>query len=87
MRSHRGGAKPADFLRLYLESEYAGDKHRARREALLTAYELRALVVILDGVDEASGLKPQVEEFVLKSLAQDRIGLVVTARPEVSDRR
>ena len=63
MRKARG-TKPANFLRLYLEHEYAGD---VRLQMLLAAYELRTLIVILDGVDEASGLKQEVEDFVLKT--------------------
>ena len=78
VRSSRS-TKPADFLRLYLECECAD---ATQRDMLLTAYELRMLIVVLDGVDEASGLKDQLEEFVLKTLAHDRIGLVITSRPE-----
>ena len=79
VRRHRGTA-PEHFLRLYLEEQYADDLRR--REMLLAAYDLRALIVVLDGVDEASGLKDQVEAFVLDTLAHDRVGLVVTSRPE-----
>ena len=47
------GGDPASYLELYLEHEYMGEESRAHREMLLMAYQLRALIVILDGVDEA----------------------------------
>ena len=36
----------------YIEAEYAEDGDR--REALRVAYEMRALVVLFDGIDEAT---------------------------------
>ena len=36
---------------------------------LLQANEMRALVVLIDGVDEAAGLKEAIEEFVHKEVS------------------
>ena len=41
----------------------------AWQEMLMQAYEMRALVVLLDGVDEAAGLRDQIDEFVHKEVA------------------
>ena len=35
---------------------------------LMQAYEMRALIVLLDGVDEAAGLRDQIEDFVHKEI-------------------
>ena len=36
---------------------------------LLQALQMRALVVLIDGVDEAAGMKEAIEEFVHKEVA------------------
>ena len=68
----------ADLLREYIELEYTG----RTRDLLLQAYELRALVCCIDGVDEAAGLKSRVEDLVLLRLAPSGVRLVVSSRPE-----
>ncbi len=55
----------------------------AQRDAIQVAYELRALIVLLDGVDEAAGKREAVEDLVLKSLVPMGQRVVVSSRPEV----
>ena len=42
---------------------------------------LRSLIIVIDGVDEASGLEQLIEDFVLKALVPGGFRLVVTSRP------
>ena len=51
------------LLERYIESVYSGKKLEAWCTMLMQAYDMRALVVLLDGVDEAAGLRDQIEEF------------------------
>jgi len=46
------------------------------------AYKLRTLVLLLDGVDEAAGMKQDIESFVLHQLLPTGLRVVVTSRPE-----
>jgi hypothetical protein len=55
------------------------------RLMLLQAYEMRAVVILLDGVDEAAGLRDIVEAFVHYELVPSGNRLVVTSRPEGVD--
>ena len=43
---------------------------------------MRALIVLIDGVDEAAGMKEAIEEFVHKEVSVSGNRLVVTSRPE-----
>ena len=43
---------------------------------------MRALVVLLDGVDEAAGLRDQIESFVHKEIVPSGNRVLVTSRPE-----
>ena len=52
---------------------------------LLQAYEVRALVALVDGVDEAAGMRDIVEAFVHYELVPSGNRLVVTSRPEGVD--
>ena len=78
MQRRQGKLISSNLVREYLISEYTG----RRRDMLLQAYEMRTLIVLLDGIDEASGLKEELEDFVLSSLAPMRLRLVATSRPE-----
>ena len=62
----------------YITSCYGGGE----RELLLQALEMRSLIVLLDGVDEAAGHRAAVEDFVLGELVPSGNRLVVTSRPE-----
>ena len=52
---------------------------------LLLAYEMRACAILIDGVDEAAGLREVVEAFVHYELVPSGNRLVVTSRPEGVD--
>ena len=66
------------MLPWYIRHTFEG----ATREMLLQAYEMRALIVLIDGIDEAAGMKEAIEEFVHKEVAVSGNRLVVTSRPE-----
>ena len=69
----------------YIENEFPGRQHKAFRDMLQQAWEMRALVILVDGVDEAAGLRSHVEEFVHYELVTSGNRLVVTSRPEGVD--
>ena len=46
------------------------------------AFEMRTLVILMDGIDEAAALKQNIEEFVLHVLVPLKMRIVVTSRPE-----
>jgi len=52
------------------------------RQMLLQALEMRTLVLLMDGVDEAANVKQAIEDFVTKQLLPLGIPLVLTSRPE-----
>lgn len=52
-------ADPNGMVRWYIEKEFAN--RQAERLMLLTAYDMRALIVLVDGIDEAAGLRDVVE--------------------------
>ena len=66
-----------DLLSLYIDSEFKS--HRAQ-QVLHQARKLRALIVLFDGVDEASDLKLQVEDYVVKQLCVARALALALAR-------
>ena len=72
------GMDKADLLRAYIDTEYTG----AERDLLAQAYQLRALVCSIDGVDEAAGLKSRIEELVVEQLIPKGVRTVVSSRPE-----
>jgi hypothetical protein len=76
--------KEGDFQLLprYIESVYSGKKMESWCAMLMQAYQMRALVVLLDGVDEAAGLRDQVEKFVHSELVPSGNRVLVTSRPE-----
>ena len=61
---------------------YSGKKYETWCDMLMQAYEMRALIVLLDGVDEAAGLRDQIEGFVHKELVPTGNRVLVTSRPE-----
>ncbi|CAK0789892.1 unnamed protein product, partial [Prorocentrum cordatum] len=69
----------ADLVLFYIRREFTDAPTRAM---LTQAFDMRALVVMLDGVDEAANLKQAVEEFVTKTLVPMGMPLVLTSRPE-----
>ena len=81
MRTHGRAASPG-LLGWFIGLEYPGDENRGRRLMLQQAHEMRALVVFVDGIDEAAGLRKDVEVFVLDELVASGNRVVVTSRPE-----
>eukprot|EP00966_Prymnesium_polylepis_P072288 1679130-Prymnesium_polylepis.1 len=51
-------------------------------DVLQQAFEMRTLVILMDGIDEAAALKEVIEEFVLQVLVPLKMRTVVTSRPE-----
>ena len=74
---------PNGMMRWYISSEFSDRKEE--RALLLQAYEMRALVILVDGVDEAAGMRDIVEAFVHYELVTSGNRLVVTSRPEGVD--
>jgi len=70
------------LLERYIQSVYAGKKYESWCEMLMQAYEMRALIVLLDGVDEAAGLRDQIDDFVHKDIVPSGNRVLVTSRPE-----
>ena len=50
--------------------------------AYAQAFEMRALVVLIDGVDEAAGLRDEIEAFIHQELVPSGNRVLVTSRPE-----
>lgn len=69
-----------DLLLRFIMHEFAGQ--REQQMMLQQAYELRTLVLLLDGVDEAAGMREDIESFVLHQLLPAGLRIVVTSRPE-----
>ena len=76
-------ADPEGVMRWYIGHEFAERKEEC--QMLLQAYDMRALVILVDGVDEAAGLREIVEAFVHYELVPSGNRLVVTSRPEGVD--
>ena len=76
-------ADPNGLLRWYISSEFV-ERHEDRK-MLLIAHELCACVVLVDGVDEAAGMRDIVEAFVHYELVPSGNRLMVTSRPEGVD--
>ena len=76
-------ADPEGMMRWYIKNECSDSRERC--ELLLTAYDMRALVLLVDGVDEAAGMRDVVEAFVHYELVTSGNRLVVTSRPEGVD--
>ena len=74
---------PNGMMRWYINSEFSDRKTEAT--LLLQAYEMSALAILVDGVDEAAGMRDIVESFVHYELVPSGNRLVVTSRPEGVD--
>ena len=74
---------PNGLMRWYIANQFAEKKEE--KAMLLQAYEMSALVILVDGVDEAAGLRELVEAFVHYELVTSNNRLVVTSRPEGVD--
>lgn len=67
-----------NLLEVYLRKMYP-DWHVA---LLLQAYQLRAVVLLVDGVDEAAGMRQYIEDFVLRVLVPSGNRILITSRRE-----
>ena len=74
---------PNGLMRWYISNQFADRKETCT--VLLQAYEMRACVILVDGVDEAAGMRDIVEAFVHYELVPSGNRLMVTSRPEGVD--
>ena len=79
-----GGAMPTTrLLQLYLAAEAREGAITPETHAmLLQLFAMRALILLIDGVDEAADLKEVIEDYVTSELVREGHPLVVTSRPE-----
>jgi hypothetical protein len=59
-----------------------GDLTGSHMAVILQALEFKTLILLIDGVDEASEFREDVQDFVLNGLHPLGVRLVVTSRPE-----
>ena len=71
-----GGNLLVDYIR------WKFDERPGERDMLLQAYDMRALIVLLDGIDEAAGFKHHIEDFLVNELVPMGMRTVATSRPE-----
>ena len=69
---------PRDLLEVYFRKVFP-EWHVAM---LLQAYTMQALIMILDGVDEAAGMRKYIEDFVLRVLVPSGNRILITSRRE-----
>ncbi|CAE7773870.1 unnamed protein product, partial [Symbiodinium sp. CCMP2456] len=69
----------SNLVLFFIRTEYP---QGPTRNMLEQAFEMRSLIVMLDGIDEAANMKLAVEEFVTKTLVLMGVPLLVTSRPE-----
>eukprot|EP00900_Chrysochromulina_parva_P000966 jgi/Chrpa1/10870/Chrysochromulina_OHIO_Genome00024518-RA len=74
---------PEGLLRWYTGNEFVDRKEE--KSLLLLAYEMRACVILVDGVDEAAGLRQVIEAFVHYELVTSGCRVVIPSRPEGVD--
>ena len=79
---------PLDFVLLYLNMKYKGagaasdDARSVTYNMLRTAYQLRTLVLIFDGLDEGASIRAPLERFFSEVLLRKKVRFVVSSRPE-----
>jgi len=76
--AHKSGA--LDLITLYIDEEYK-DKDPKWRVMLSQALQMRALVLIFDGIDEAAGRREIIEDYIM-TLVPLALSVVATSRPE-----
>ena len=69
-----------DLITLYIDEEYK-DKDPKWHLMLSQALQMRALVLIFDGIDEASGRREIIEDYIM-TLVPLALSVVATSRPE-----
>lgn len=80
-------APEGDLILDYIHSKFAGDEGDGAEgndihDMLVVLYELRLLVILVDGIDEASAMKDELEDFIVNDLMPTGTRVVVTSRPD-----
>ena len=65
-----------------LFDKYVQHVHTKHADMLKQSWDLRALIIILDGVDEAAGMRPLIEDFVLNGMVASGNRVMITSRIE-----
>ena len=65
-----------------LMDKYCQEVHPKHAEMLNQAWDMRGMIIILDGVDEAAGLRALIEDFVLNALVASGNRVMITSRIE-----
>ncbi|KAL1503443.1 hypothetical protein AB1Y20_011931 [Prymnesium parvum] len=76
------GLSGTHLVLAYLRHKYSQHAEGRLLRMLEQAVEMRAAVLLIDGVDEAAALREVVEELVVRSLAPLGFRVLVTSRPE-----
>ena len=76
-------ADPRGLVRWYIDNEWADRKEAM--QLLNLSYDMCALCILVDGVDEAAGMRDIVEAFVHYELVPSGNRIVITSRPEGVD--
>ncbi|KOO25536.1 hypothetical protein Ctob_008372 [Chrysochromulina tobinii] len=71
------------LLLWYTGNEFVG--RTEEKSLLLLSYEMRACVILIDGVDEAAGLRQVIEAFVHHEFVTSGCRVVIPSRPEGVD--
>ena len=58
------------------------EKDEKVRDLLIQAFELKTLIILIDGIDEAASLTQMIEDFILDTLVPLGLRVVATSRPE-----
>ena len=86
LAKRRGGSvehicSPSDLLPLFISLSYPGESNELRRHMLMQAFEMHALLVVIDGVDDAVETRKPVMAMILDVLSSG-FQMVVTSRPD-----
>ena len=71
-----------EILSWYIGITFTGEEGKGSRDLLTMCLEMRALIVIIDGIDESEPMKPTIHSLILDALVPSGLRLVITSRPE-----
>ena len=74
---------PAGLVRWYISQQFA--EQQEEQKMLHLAYEMCACCILVDGVDEAAGMRDVIEAFVHYELVPSGCRIIITSRPEGVD--
>ncbi|KAK3254364.1 hypothetical protein CYMTET_36420 [Cymbomonas tetramitiformis] len=83
LRDEGGGNSRRDLLQEYLAQEHGN--HSASWRMLMQALQMRRVLVLIDGLDEAGPARPVIFEFIRHHLVAEGHRVVITCRPEALD--